>query len=55
MIIIPLALSVFIGSVSIQLSIALISGWIKGKITNHNIIRNINIVASIIVMIFAGK
>ena len=53
--IIPLALLVFIGSVSIQLSIALISGWIKGKITNRNIIRNINIIASIIVMMFACK
>jgi hypothetical protein len=53
--IIPLALLVFMGSVSIQLSIALISGRIKNKIINPKIIRNINIAASIIVMIFAGK
>lgn len=53
--IIPLALLVFIGSVSIQLSIALISGWIKTKIINQSTIRNINIVASIIVMMFALK
>jgi len=53
--IIPLALLVFVGSVSIQLSIALISGRIKNKIINPSIIRNINIAASIIVILFAGK
>ena len=53
--IITLSLLLFLGSLSIQLSIALISGQIKNKIHNVNIVKYINIVASIGVIIFALK
>ena len=53
--IIILSLSLFLGSLLIQSSIALISWWIKNKINNTNILRKINIVASCIVIIFALK
>lgn len=53
--IIMLSLAVFGGSILIQSSIALISGWIKNKINNLNILKAINIFASILVILFASK
>jgi hypothetical protein len=54
-VIITLSLLLFLGSLIIQSSIAVISGWIKNKIHNVNIVKYINIVASIGVIVFALK
>lgn len=53
--IVILSLWVFIGSLLIQSSIALISGWIKSRIINLEIVQKINIIASSIVIVFALK
>ena len=53
--IIMVSLALFGGSILIQSSIALISGWIKNKINNIHILKKINIVASYIIIIFGIK
>lgn len=53
--IILLALSLSLGSLVVQSSIALVSWRIKDKINDVTILRKINIFASILVIIFAGK